>query len=587
MARAYRPQGTLNVDTAAPVVLMSAKSSVGNQVEAMGLSQILKIVLGARVATFHPTPHLRIINPHIDIELCERNAILPTESVDFRLQTAFTGLTNRSIAGTNCHAILFAKAPEEIFRPRQPAGPSQELIRPILWWPQGGGELGDDMVARAGYYVMGTFNRWRPERMEAESPDVFGFTLMLSENRCESFQIALDGDPSRVLHPVLPQAGKASPVTGPEAALRLLSWQIDGRPKEKGPEDQAALPKSETKTSTVMASQAVQAIIPDDVDTVDENLAEVGDRFRIRLHIQGRWRMVDWEKLPKAPYEDTEVARTARAALIGDYQVVGSWSQFACQAMTPDRQARHIHRVEVLMPLDGQQHFHLLRNSDWSQVICPPENVSMPSKARLRCLEHSPVYCWTFNASAGDVFCIEFQRVSEDGVDKMKVSWDKVSSGTSVPEELKLLHSRRRYMVRLCFEEWLDQLQTMHWTGQYYQLFVELNASAKASFLILEEGNLSRCLHPASKDAHPHQAHELQGPERAPADSAGLHWTLGAAEEDKARPGSRYEIRLHLDEEGETPMRVDWVPVSAVNVLEEAAHRGFFVAWLPVPAVEI
>ncbi|CAE7788425.1 ppsD, partial [Symbiodinium sp. CCMP2456] len=90
-ARAYRPQGTLNVDDTAPLGIISAKSGVGNQLEAAGISQILKVILGSRAAAFHPTPHLRIVNPHIDIEMCERNAIIAGESLDFRLPSTYTG----------------------------------------------------------------------------------------------------------------------------------------------------------------------------------------------------------------------------------------------------------------------------------------------------------------------------------------------------------------------------------------------------------------------------------------------------------------------------------------------------------------
>ena len=59
LARAYRPQGTLHSETAAPLGIVCAKSGAGNQLEAMGLSQIVKAVLAARSASIHPTPHLR------------------------------------------------------------------------------------------------------------------------------------------------------------------------------------------------------------------------------------------------------------------------------------------------------------------------------------------------------------------------------------------------------------------------------------------------------------------------------------------------------------------------------------------------
>lgn len=63
--------------------------------------------------------------------------------------------------------------------------------------------------------------RWRPQSMESEGPGVFAFTIVLGENRpahfdlpralgrWERFQISLDGDSTRVLHPVYTQVGAA------------------------------------------------------------------------------------------------------------------------------------------------------------------------------------------------------------------------------------------------------------------------------------------------------------------------------------------------------------------------------------------
>ena len=573
LARAYRPQGTLHVDGSAPLGISSSKSGAGNQLEAMGLSQIVKIILAARVGSTQPFPHLRIVNPHVDLEMCDRNAILLSETVSFRLPSAFTGILNRSVGGTNCHSILFAKVPEANYTPSKAIESKPQLIQPLLFWPSGGGALAEDMLPKMGYSIMGTFNRWRPQPMETEGPGVFAFTIILSENRWERFQIALDGDPARVLHPVLVEGDACCPVAGPEAALQVLSWQIDGRSRR---------PRLVDADSDMNrpAGGAWHAIVPDAPPDDDDLVALPGDKFKIRLHLQGRWRMVDWEKLPQVPTEDTPAERAFQASLcglVGTYQVAGSWNLFEMQAMKPEPSQRKTHCVDVLLSRDGEQHFHLLRNEDRNQVIGPQTSLSRsPGSAVLSAWnQRSPLHHWVFYGLAGDVFRIEFDRTQ----DEMQVRWNKLESGKAVPEEITLMHLRKKYMVRLCFDSWSNHFYQMFWAGEYYQLFVELNELAKASFLIYEEGSPSRCIYPPVKDANPYQEpKELRGP--GTLDGESYFWTIGA-EEDKPALGSRYEIRLHVDSESKVPMKVDWIAVKSTNGLEEAAAKGYFVGWLP------
>ncbi|CAE8737183.1 unnamed protein product [Polarella glacialis] len=140
-ARAFRPEGMVHMGAASPLSIVSAKSTVGNQLEAMGLSQILKVLLGASVGATHPTCHLRILSPHIDLDLCDRNASLAAEAVDFGLNSTFTGITNRSIAGTNCQAIIFGQVSEAICGLAEEDEAKDRQNRKILFWPPGGDRL--------------------------------------------------------------------------------------------------------------------------------------------------------------------------------------------------------------------------------------------------------------------------------------------------------------------------------------------------------------------------------------------------------------------------------------------------------------
>jgi len=405
--------------------------------------------------------------------------------------------------------------------------------------------------------------------------------VTLGGTRWERFQIALDGDSMRILHPYVPEAGRVSAAAGPEAALQFLSWIIDGRaPKRK--EDLKALTSSAT---LVDGAPGAKAIVPDSFDSNDneESEAEIGDRYRVRLRVQGRWKMVDWERLPKEPDAGDSVLerRRARARNEADFQLAGSWNLFEPQVLKPIPQTPGVYQGEVLIPVDGEHYFHFLRNADWGQVICPDlDRTREPGSARIsRWDQLSSFRHWSIRCSAGDVFRFTFQQ-AELGLNEMKVSWEKIAEKTPVPQDLLALHRRTKYFVKFRWESWEDHMYRMHWTGEYFQLFVELNELAKASFRIYEEG-LQKCIFPGTRDASPHADHELQGPGREPDESSGLAWTIGGSEEDQAQPFSRYEVQLRMNEVGGSPASVTWVPLKTAQGLEEAAARGFFVAWLP------
>jgi len=419
------------------------------------------------------------------------------------------------------------------------------------------------MATKFGFSILGTFNRWRPEAMEVEEPGVYGFTVTLGETRWERFQIALDGDLMRVLHPYLPEAGRVSPAAGPEAALQILSWMIDGRTPTK-PKDLESL------AAPAAPAPGAKAIVPDSFEFKNP-AAEIGDRFRVRLRVRGRWKMVDWERLPEEPDGSQNVKSRARAA---DFQVVGSWNLFEPQVLKPAPQTPGVYQREVSIPVDGEHYFHLLRNSDWGQAICPDlDGTRVPGSARISTWDQIHNFRhWSFRCVAGDVFRVTFQRVVELGLDEMKVSWEKIAENSPVPKDLLELHTRKKYFVKFQWTNWEEQMYQMHWTGHRFQLFIELNELAKTSFRIYEEGNLQRCIYPGSEAA------ELQGPRREPDENSGLAWTIGS-EEDRPRPFSRYEIELHMNEG--SPASVSWVPLTRAEGLEEAAARGFFVAWLP------
>merc|ERR1712012_1232949 len=130
-------------DECSPIVIMATKTCYGHQLEACGITEILKICLGSSWGIMHPTVHLRLINPFMDLDLCERPAAISTETLEYSLASSYTGVTNRSSGGTNAHGIVWGKLAEDHNNPLIEPKPMRDKI---LFWPEGGGELEDDKV---------------------------------------------------------------------------------------------------------------------------------------------------------------------------------------------------------------------------------------------------------------------------------------------------------------------------------------------------------------------------------------------------------------------------------------------------------
>lgn len=546
-AKAFRPEGMDGVDETCPIAISCAKTCFGNQIEANGLSTVLKVVLGSHWGSNYPHLHLRQLNPHMDLEVCDRPAYISGEALEFRMASSYYGITNRSIGGTNCHVISWGQISDYRSFPL----PEPKFQRDkIIFWPEGGGQLEEDMMPRRGYSIIGTWNRWEPEGMKAESGGAFSFTMALGENRWERFQILLDGDRRRVLYPSydrVTEATKGAPVAGPEEVFQSDSWSIDARPYLRLNEEQNALVPADGGTT---------------LDCQDSG--RPGDRFKITLLVKGKWRMVDWENLDK-----DKVGEPASPVPTGSYQVSGSWSHGALEEMTPDPAVPGLFSAEVLLLTTGASTFQIIRNRDWGQAIYPEDPIGSSASAVLG-PEEQIGHAWLIEGRKGDVYQVSFQRTGEDGREMKMVTW-------TFARNLELTKAQREFANRPLFfivGSWDDRSSQhrMHWTGEYFQFYVQLGERSQEKFQIYMDGNRFRCIYPGTPEANPHEKHELRGPDRL---SAGLMWTIGAHANDEAAPGKRYEVRLRVSEEDSSPEKVDWIPVKGTDGLEDAKGRGF------------
>merc|ERR1712176_514455 len=108
----------------------------------------------------------------------------------------------------------------------------------------------------------------------------------------------------------------------------------------------------------------------------------------------------------------------------------------------------------------------------------------------------------------------------------MRVSWEKLRSGTATTEELAMAAAPRFCVIGSWDSfrgSWGMQRQA---DGSTYCFFVKLGSQGRESFLLCRDDNKEQVLHPSVPRAHADVPHSIREPSsRRLAENA---WTLGA-----------------------------------------------------------
>mmetsp|Transcript_53485 Transcript_53485/g.95171 ORF Transcript_53485/g.95171 Transcript_53485/m.95171 type:complete len:990 (-) Transcript_53485:202-3171(-) len=366
-----------------PLALTAIKASSGHSQCAAGALSFIRTIVSQAAGHIVPQPHLCELNPHMEFD---DFSSIGAECMDCRSLSSYHGTSSYGFGGTLAHIITWGQLSEK----HMPQSPVE--WNKIVYWPGGGGENDEDIVARPrkGYHIKGTFSRWAPTEMEVEGEGFFGYTMTLGENRWESFQILLDGDATKILHPSAPKAHKGTLVVGPTADSGI-AWTIDGR--------QSA-----------------------ELGGLDEG--KIGDKYRIRLKIKGKYRTVDWVKL------EPEAGAVAEKVPQGTYYLAAGWNGWTLEEMFRDDSQPDIHYIEV-QKIDlryaglGGAYFQIVRNEDWEQTIYPERHEGDTSTDVLGPDDHSQDRCWIIPREELPVR-IELHRSSEGGVDAKSVTWKTI-----------------------------------------------------------------------------------------------------------------------------------------------------------------
>jgi len=599
LAKVLRGSKDLEPET---LLLSAMKSSVTNTRAASGICGLIKTLAAQSWGAPPPSLHLQVKNPHMEID---RHPIRFTaETAEFWTHSAYCGITAKGFGGSIAHVITWGSVDTKL-RPGLTDHPEHpELNRvDITFWPGGGGELEDDAHPDRAYTVVGSWSAWmEAEDMEEEEPGVYGYTVTLGEHCMEQFQIRLDGDPQRVLHPNVTQAPRQSAVLGPSASANGLCWLIDGRPQEafdSGPieGDKAGAGRSgpgrhsssvqngrgKTDTSEVngtnginhtngngnghayddhgglqqSTSTARNGQYSECMQQYGEDYGEPGDQYRVRLCINGKWRTIVWEKLERDALDQAVEADTVPLPIVtGRYFVVASWNMWQLvQEMQPHPVINGLFHSEVLLTRSGGE-FQIVVNRDMDQVLFPSADGSGGSLSHPVCGPDSASATrgmnWFLDGKPGDAFRIEYQMARDNGVMRKAVTFRRVGH-RELSDEQVADANRIRYFI---LGSWTGgSTQEMKWNseGGYFQSQMTMGPEGREMFQLLMDNDWRLVLHPEQVSSAPS---EVMGPSDSDK-CEGISWMIGGHDDDVGRPGSRYIIRLHIRDE--MPVRVEWV----------------------------
>mmetsp|Transcript_93964 Transcript_93964/g.265926 ORF Transcript_93964/g.265926 Transcript_93964/m.265926 type:complete len:1160 (+) Transcript_93964:86-3565(+) len=532
-----------------PLCLTGVKSQTGHGHEAAGIMGFHRGLLTNLWGTVTPNCHLCQINPHMEPE---NKANYMTEALEFTLHSSYTGITSRGFGGTNVHVITTGECDQARLRPV----PEEFKREALAFWPGGGGQLEEGAEPYRAYCIAGTCTGWEPVPMESEAEaGSFGFTVTLGENRWEDFQVLLDGDRARCLHPAMPKAFKGAQVQGPDFGVQGLNWRIAGsqhyltglealQGEGAGPEEGAlAIPSADLQVLKLGVADAGQ----------------VGDQYRVHLKCLGKFRTVQWEKIGHVDPSTLPAS---------EYHVTADWNAWTFDKMEKEGD---IFTLEVVLLRAGGE-FQLARNGDTNQTICPP----WP-----RAESTEPAYgpdggvaargCnWALGGKPGDVYKISFDRSA------MKVTWEKVREEKLTDDQLSA-SSRPRVSVVGSWAGWVRQVP-LAWGGRNLALpgapaelyfFVQMGADAQESFQLLEDYNWDAVLHPNRPVTHPEIPHTLM---MSPNDGYAMNlvWTIGP--DVAASPGEVFHVKVTY--QGGRVRQVAWDRAQGGPQVEEAAATG-------------
>merc|ERR1719221_948099 len=251
-----------------PLVITSSKSNVAHGEGGAGLAGFFKCCLQVSHCEAASNVHLRVKNPHLDVEgfPCQ----MLTETVTMRDDSAYSGVSSFGFGGTNAHGEAWGKnimtlrgalgqdtqaafekklaqaPPAEItmngddvsnwdttgLDPRADAGSKWKILLDedgIATWEK----ADEDVDYGDEFFIRGSHNNWSPDVLEKHDTitGLWTGSIEIGGSGEETFQVIADSEPEKCYYPRRPRETlKAAPIEGPSSAQTELAWLVKGAP---------------------------------------------------------------------------------------------------------------------------------------------------------------------------------------------------------------------------------------------------------------------------------------------------------------------------------------------------------------------
>lgn len=238
------------------------------------------------------------------------------------------------------------------------------------------------------------------------------------------------------------------------------------------------------------------------VSPCGEAVCRPGDRFRIHLHVHGKWRWVTWQK------EDS--GDVGRSLFFSPMTLNCTANYYLCMdsrrddtemvSMTPDDSVKGLYHTDITLTRPGGM-FQISVNKDHNQMLHPDDEIctkggvaSGPSPA----IDENSHCAWCLYGRGGDCFRIGLQLHAGTAqvFSEASVSWRRIATS-----ELSSNDRRMRYSICGSGNDFADT-QRMLWSDDLERYYLNVKVGPDGyRFFILQEGDWSLVYHPMEDDS--------------------------------------------------------------------------------------
>jgi len=443
------------------ICLASAKCFIGHLEGGAGMGGVCKCVGMLMAGQANANNHCRQLNPNLSV--VGFPVLFETESVEYGLNSALTGVSSFGFGGTNGRSDLWGmcvkgnnkcqtdKNYPQFVQVTCPItmGPIDNITgEPVPEFALEGQEFDagvlrdesapydistdaydggfrfrmgpteedekedEDLPEGASLFVCGSWSGYQMEPMEKDEDGWYYTSMVLGETRCELFDLCFNASRINTIHPAIDNAHQKIWISGPNDTGKGQKWIIDGR---------------------------------------DTGVCE-GTSYVIRFKWGWNKKRIFWTEIKEG---SEYLALAAKPSYKHTYSVVGSWTGWKPLELRSSTDG--VWEGTFRIGYEGHEEFKFVRDGDMSQAIYPSR-----STGKMGALVRGPDSLagdrhWILKGGRNDAFSLRLQVVDA----KVSVTLKSATTGDEKVWASAEGWARHEYCVAGTFNLWKPEPMTM------------------------------------------------------------------------------------------------------------------------------